>query len=284
MGGEAAGTRAGGGREVARSLLAASHPEPAAVVTLAAGVLALGAGRGWGTLLVLAAIGTGQLAVGWSNDYLDRDADRAESRRDKPIAAGAVSAETVRNAAMAALLACIPLSLASGLGSAVAHFAALGCAISYNAGLKNRPVSVLPFAAAFGLLPAIVALGLPAHRWPPGWALLAGALIGSGGHFTQVLSDIPGDRRLGSRGLPQLLGQRASALLAALLLLAATAVLTFAPGRPGLLPLAGMALAVALTAAILIAAAGGRMKLAFRLTLGVAAVAVVAFLAGGRSL
>ena len=266
------------------ALVAACHPEPAAVVTLAAGVLALGAGRGWGTLLVLGAIGSGQLFVGWSNDYLDREADRAESRLDKPIAAGAVGAETVRNAALAALLACVPLSLASGLASALAHFAALACAFAYNAGLKNRPISVLPYAAAFGLLPAIVSLGLPAHRWPPAWTLLAGALIGSGGHFTQVLSDIPADRRLGSRGLPQVLGQRASALVAALLLLAATAVLTFAPGRPGLLPLAGMGLAAALTAGILLAAAADRMKLAFRLTLGVAAVAVVAFLAGGRSL
>jgi hypothetical protein len=39
-----------------------------------------------------------------------------------------------------------------------------------------------------------------------------------------------------------------------------------------------------LTAGILIAAARGRMKVAFRLTLAVASVAVLAFLAGGRSL
>ena len=40
--------------------------------------------------------------------------------------------------------------------------------------------------------------------------------LGNGGHeFTQVLTDIPRDRLEGVRGLPQLMGQRASALAAA---------------------------------------------------------------------
>ena len=266
------------------ALVAACHPEPAAAVTLAAGLLALGAGRGWGTLLVLAAIGSGQLAVGWSNDYLDRNRDLAEGRRDKPIAAGSVSAGTVRNAALAALAACAPLSLASGPASALAHFAALACAFSYNAGLKLRPVSLLPYAAAFGLAPAIISLGLMPPHWPPGWALLAGALIGSGGHFAQVLGDIPADRRRGSRGLPQLLGQRWSAAIAALLLLAAMMALSLGPGRPGPLALAGLAVATLLSAAVLAASLLGRTKLAFRVTLAAALVAVLAFLASGRSL
>lgn len=266
------------------ALIAACHPEPAAVVTLAASLLALGAGRGWGTLLVLGAIGSGQLAVGWSNDYLDREADRARGRRDKPIATGTMAAGTVRTAALTAAAVCVPLSLASGLASALAHFAALACAFSYNAGLKNRPISVLPFAAAFGLLPAIVSLGLQPPRWPPAWTLMAGALIGSGGHFTQVLNDIPADRALGSRGLPQLLGQRTAASAAALLLLAATVAVTFGPGRPGALGLAGLAVCTALAAGVLAASLGGRLKLAFRLTLAVAIVAVLTFLAGGRSL
>jgi 4-hydroxybenzoate polyprenyltransferase len=114
--------------------------------------------------------------------------------------------------------------------------------------------------------------------------MAAGALIGVGGHFTQVLSDIPGDRALGSAGLPQLLGQRASAVLAALLLAAATALVTFGPGRAGALPLAGLAVSVLLTLAILGTALTGRTKAAFRLTLAVAGVAVLVFLAGGRSL
>jgi 4-hydroxybenzoate polyprenyltransferase len=288
VGEDSAGARSESGtRQLAlktKALVSACHPEPAATVALGAGVLALGAGRGWATLLVVAAIGAGQLAVGWSNDYLDRDTDRAAGRLDKPIPAGRISARAVGGAAVAALVACVPLSLASGLASALTHFVALACALAYNAGLKTRPISVLPYAAAFGLLPAIVTLGLPAPHWPPAWAVAAGALIGTGGHFTQVLSDIPSDRALGSAGLPQLLGQRVSAAVAALLLGAATAVVTFGPGRPGPLPLLGLGVSAVLTAGILGAAARGGMRTAFRLTLAVAAVAVLTFLGGGRSL
>ena len=218
MGGEAVRPQTGGGLPtLARALLSACHPEPAATVTLGAGVLSLGAGRGWGSLVMMAAIGSGQLAVGWSNDYLDRERDRASGRLDKPIPAGRIPARVVGAAAMTALVACIPLSLASGLASALTHLVALSCAFAYNAWLKTRPVSVLPYAAAFGLLPAIVTLGLPAPRWPAAWAIVAGALIGAGGHFAQVLPDIRSDRALGLRGLPQLLGERASAALTALL-------------------------------------------------------------------
>jgi 4-hydroxybenzoate polyprenyltransferase len=285
LGGEAVRPQTGGGLPtLARALLSACHPEPAATVTLGAGVLSLGAGRGWGSLVMMAAIGSGQLAVGWSNDYLDRERDRASGRLDKPIPAGRIPARVVGAAAMTAFVACIPLSLASGLASAVTHLVALSCAFAYNAWLKTRPVSVLPYAAAFGLLPAIVTLGLPAPRWPAAWAIVAGALIGAGGHFAQVLPDIRSDRALGLRGLPQLLGERASAALTALLLAAATVAVTFGPGRPGPLALVGLAGALLLTLAILLAAFTGRMKTAFRLTLAVATVAVLAFLAGGRSL
>ena len=285
MGGEAVRPRTGAGPlALARALLSACHPEPAATVTLGAGVLSLGAGRGWGTLVMMAAIGSGQLAVGWSNDYLDREQDRASGRLDKPIAAGRIQARVVGAAAIAAIVACIPFSLASGLASALAHLVALSCAFAYNAWLKTRPVSVLPYAAAFGLLPAIVTLGLPEPRWPAAWAMAAGALIGAGGHFAQVLPDIRSDRALGLRGLPQLLGERVSAALTALLLAAATVVVTFGPGRPGPLALAGLAAALVLMPGIVLAAFRGRMKTAFRLTLAVATVAVLAFLAGGRNL
>lgn len=285
MGREGAGDRSRpGGVASALALLAASHPEPAATVTLAAGVLALGAGRGPGTLLVLTAVGSGQLAVGWSNDYLDRDRDRASGRLDKPIPAQRVSGRAVGRAALVALAACVPLSLASGIASGVAHLCAVSAALAYNAGLKARPVSVLPYAVAFGLAPAVITLGLPTPHMPPLWALAAGALIGSGGHFTQVLPDIQADRKLGINGLPQLLGERVSTVAAPLLLGAATVVLTFGPGHPGPVQLAGLAISALLTVAILVAAAQGRTRAAFRLTLGVAAVAVLGFLAGGRSL
>jgi 4-hydroxybenzoate polyprenyltransferase len=274
--------REGGGR-VVTGLLRACHPQPAAVVTALVGVLALSAGRGWGTLWVLAAIGAGQLGVGWSNDRLDQAADRAAGRTDKPLATGEIGTRQVELAALAAFGAAIPLSLASGVPSALAHFAALGCALAYNAGLKNLPVSALPYAIAFGLVPAIVTLGLTPPRFPAPWALAAGALIGMGGHFTQVLPDIPTDRARGSRGLPQLAGQRAAAVVTALCLLGAVLAVALGPGRPGPVGWAALGLAALGSLAIVAAVVLGHLPLAFRITLGVAAVAVLALvLSGGR--
>jgi 4-hydroxybenzoate polyprenyltransferase len=270
------------------ALIAACHPEPAALVTVLTSLLSLAVGRGWGVVWVTAAVAAGQLSVGWSNDYLDRDLDRVQRRPDKPLAGDgrgdALGAATVRGAAIGALVACVPLSLAAGPGFAVAHLAAVGLALAYNAGLKARPLSVLPYAIAFGLLPVAVTLGLPAPRLPAAWAVAAAALIGAGGHFTQALPDIAADRRSGIRGLPQVVGQRASGTAAALLLLAANLVVAFGPGRPGPAQLVVAALAGALTAGILGAALVDRARLAFRLTLAAAAVAVLSFLAGGRGL
>src|SRR5439155_23303793 len=110
------------------------------------------------------------------------------------------------------------------------YLAAVGSALTYNAGLKSRPLSAVPYAVSFGLLPAVVTLGPPLHRWPHAWVMVAGALIGVGGHFTQVLGDIPADRLEGIRGLPQLFGKRGSAIGAALLLLVATLLEVLAPG------------------------------------------------------
>jgi protoheme IX farnesyltransferase len=236
-----------------------------------------------------AATAAGQLGVGWSNDYLDRDLDRASRRADKPLAGrrpggATIGAGSVRTAAAVALVAALPLSLVAGVGFAGAHLVAIGCALAYNAGLKSRPLSVLPYAVAFGLLPVAVALSLPQPHWPPWWAVTAAALIGAGGHFTQALPDIPADRLLGVRGLPQVAGQRASGVAAAALLLAANLVVAVASESPTPVRTVHESLAMVLAAGIVLAALAGRPRLAFRLTLAAAAAAVLAFLASGSRL
>ena len=73
-------------------------------------------------------------------------------------------------------------------------------------------------------------------------------------------------------------------MLAATLLLAADAAVTFGPGPPGPPGLAGAALAAALSLGVVAATGARRPRLAFRLALAVAAIAVLAFLARGGSL
>lgn len=265
------------------ALVRACHPEPTAAVTAIITALAVSAGRGTGAVWVAFAVLTGQLSVGWSNDYLDRERDRRIGRTGKPLVRGAVSARLVGGCALAALLACVPLSLASGPRAAAAHLTGVGAAWAYNLGAKRTVLSFLPYAAGFGLLPAFVTLGLPGHPLPAWWVGTAGAAIGVGAHFANVLPDIPDDLATGIRGLPQRIGETPSRLLAAGLLMAATVLLTLAPPGPvGLLGGAGLAaVAVIVLLGVAVRRTGGGSRAAFLVTILVAALDVALLLAHG---
>lgn len=269
-------------------LAGACHPLPSIAVTTIAGVFAAAAGRGvGGTVLVAATILASQLSVGWANDYLDRDRDRAAGRTDKPIVAGRVSAESVRVAAMVAGVALIGLATVHGWPAAAAGLAAFGAALAYDAGIKGTALSPLPYAISFGLLPAFVTLGGVDVRWPPAWITAAATLLGVGAHFANVLPDIEGDRTTGVRGLPQRLGRSRSALIAAVTLAAAAIVLAFGPGDPSALR-AAMA-AVALVGGVAVAAigrSGGRpqARLAFLAVVAVALIAVALLMMSGEAI
>ncbi|GAA3822492.1 UbiA family prenyltransferase [Sphaerisporangium flaviroseum] len=267
------------------ALIRASHPGPTVVVTAAGCALAVGVGRGGGgAVLVGAAVLAGQLSIGWSNDWIDRTRDRAIGRADKPLTGGSVAPRTVAVAAFTALALCVPLSLASGVLAGVVHLAAVACGWLYNLRLKAGPASPLPFALAFGLLPAFVTLGLPGRPWPEWWALLAGALLGMGAHFANVLPDLPDDLALGVRGLPQRLGPTRARLGAALLLVAASVVIALAPEDRGPVAVVGLG-AVALVLAVSLPLARRSLRqAAFAVTVAVAAIDVTMFVAQGGHL
>ena len=214
-----------------RALALSCHPLPSAAVTaMSAGLAALAdlpAGRG---VLVTAAVFTGQLSIGWSNDYLDAERDRAVRRSGKPVAAGAVAPRVAVTAAVIALVLTFALSAALGRGGAAAALAIVACGWLYNLGLKATVLSWLPYAIAFGMLPAVATLSASPSRWPAAWALTAGALLGVAAHLANVIPDLRGDLATGVRGLPHRLGAEATALSAAAILWAGSAVILFGPG------------------------------------------------------
>jgi len=139
------------------ALLGACHPGPAFAVTLLAGLLAGAVGLGPGRVaLVVAAVLTGQLSIGWSNDLVDLARDRAVGRVDKPLVDGRVSERAVRTACALAVAATVPLSLACGWGAGLVHLVCVAAGWAYNLGLKSTPWSWLPYAVAFGGLPVFV--------------------------------------------------------------------------------------------------------------------------------
>ena len=217
-------------------------------MTAVAVALGVGVGlSGWRLVLLGAAFLTGQLSIGWLNDLVDRERDIQAGRPDKPIARGAVGPETVRRALVSAAVACVPLSLALGWAAGTLHLVAVASGWTYDLRLKSTRLSPLPYAVSFGLLPSVITLALPDPALAPWWATAAGALLGIGIHGANALPDIDDDRRLGAAGLPARMGSRATRLLTAVALLAATVLLILGPdGRPSAWSWAALALAIVL--------------------------------------
>jgi len=198
-----------------RALVACSHPGPTVVVTVLAGLLAIAAGIGVDRVaLTVAAVLLGQLSVGWSNDAIDAERDIAIGRRDKPIAAGAISRRVVAAAAGVALSLAVVVSAVIGWQFCVAHVIALASACAYNAWLKFTAASVIPFAVSFGILPSLATLAGPVPMMAPWWQSAAGALLGIAVHLTNVLPDLADDEATGVRGLGHRLGATPSAVAA----------------------------------------------------------------------
>ncbi|MFE4599456.1 UbiA family prenyltransferase [Kitasatospora indigofera] len=268
-------------------LVRACHPEPTAVVTALVTALAAASGLGpAGCLLVAGAVLTGQLSVGWCNDRVDHGRDMAAGRTDKPLVDGVLRPHVLTRAAGTALALCVPLSLAVGPLAGLAHLTGVGAAWAYNLALKRTLLSWLPYAVGFGLLPAFVALGLPGRPWPPGWAVLGGALLGVGAHLTNVLPDIEADLAAGVRGLPQRLGGGPTRVLAALALGAAAMVLTVGPpGPPGAAGWAALGVTGLMAPLAVLPVPGkARSRAPFLATLVLAATAAAALLSRGVGL
>lgn len=273
------------------ALARSCHPEPTLAVTAMVTALAVTTGRDVaGVLLVAGAVLTGQLSIGWLNDLLDAERDRTVGRTDKPVVSGEVSTRTVRVATGVAAVLCVPLSLASGWLAGSLHLVAVAAGLAYDAGLKASRASVLPYAVCFGLLPVFVVLGVPGAPTPPWWLPVAGALLGSGAHFANVLPDLDDDLATGVRGLPHRIGRAGSRAAAAVLLLAASVVIVVGVLRAGVLGTVGpVAVGVpVLAAAVLVAGfVRGRRpgsRAPFRAVMVVALLDVALLVAAGPAL
>jgi 4-hydroxybenzoate polyprenyltransferase len=226
-----------------------------------------------------AAVAAGQLGIGWSNDLVDAGRDREVGRADKPVARGEVAEVVVRRAVAVSLLACVALSLACGLGAGLLHLVVLvGSGWAYNLLLKRTVWSAVPYALAFGCLPAVVTLALPDPAWPPAWMLAAGAILGVGAHLLNALPDLADDERTGVHALPHRLGARRVRVLAPLVLLAGSVVATRGPGTPGeAWPWVALGACVVLA----VVAVTGRGRLPFLAAIAIALVDVLSLV--GRS-
>jgi 4-hydroxybenzoate polyprenyltransferase len=261
------------------ALVGAAHAGPTVAVTLVTAVLAasadLTADR---AVLVVAAVLTGQLSVGWSNDLLDAARDRSVHRTDKPLATGAIGEGTVRAACIVAVVLTVPLSLACGAVAGGVHLLFVACGWAYNLRLKSTVWSWLPYAVAFGILPVFVTAAQRPPALPPAWGPAVGALLGVGAHLVNALPDLQDDADTGVRGLPHRIGARWTAPLATLALASASVVIgAAAPARNRAVTWSFAAAVLVLSATALL----GRGRTPFRAAVAIALVDV-AMLAGAR--
>ncbi|MGV9195487.1 UbiA family prenyltransferase [Microbacterium sp. MC2] len=277
--------------QVWAALWASSHPGPTLVVTVLA--LALGVAVGlepWRLGLLTAAVQSGQLSVGLSNDAFDAGRDRAVGRTDKPVARGAVSDRTATLAAFATLGLALLLSVPLGWRMLAAHALALGCAWAYNAGLKASAASIVPFVVSFGVFPSFAPLSAAEPSFAAGWAWVAGAALGAAVHLTNVLPDLEDDARTGIRGLPHRLGPRLSAVVAALGVVAGAVAVLLGPTGGAVAQVAvvawiGFGAVVAVALATVVRALGWPpSRLLFRLVMFAALLLAVQLVLSGGSL
>jgi 4-hydroxybenzoate polyprenyltransferase len=224
--GNQSSTAYGQGMRLLQGFVRAAHPLPTIAVSLVITAFAWSLGwTGWPLVTVFAAILIGQLSVGWSNDAFDASLDARVGRTSKPTVALNVSARALWIAAACALLIAILLSwaVAGWLGGSFHVFAIL-MAWLYNIRLSRTVWSWLPYALAFGVMPAFLSFGF-SDEPPTVWAVAVFAIIGVSAHLANALPDADSDAGAGVGGLVVRLGIRRSVLLCWLLLALGSGVL-----------------------------------------------------------
>ena len=207
-----------------RAYLIAAHFGPTMIVTGISFVLAI---RLWweGPAYAIAfTVFCGQLLIGWSNDIYDYQDDLAHNRSNKPLVAGTITIDNLRKATFILFPFAILVNVLGPLGikGGLVYLLGVGCGIAYNFYFKFSWLSPLPYAVACAALPASIFYAV--DRTPPLWILAAGSLLGVGFHFLNVLKDIEKDQISSIKGLPQIVGKKASAGIA--LVLICIAILT----------------------------------------------------------
>jgi len=269
-----------------RALALSTHPGPGIAVTVVAVLLGVGVQLApWRVALLGLAVLANQVSVGLSNDWLDAERDRAVGRTDKPVALGLVSIRLVRASAIASAALGIVLTVPLGIWAALAQTVFIGAAWAYNAGLKNTPISVLPYIIGFGLLPSIVTLSRPDPVLAAPWAFGLGAMLGVAAHVANVLPDLDDDARTGIAGLPHRIGRRASGVVLGGALVLGALFAFFGPARATTpLQWAGLISTLLLALAIGVLLTRPPTRLLFQLIIAAALVNVVLLVFSGDRL
>jgi 4-hydroxybenzoate polyprenyltransferase len=198
------------------SLVLAAHPVQGLVIALGVAVAALVSGRDWREVgLVFVTVLVGRATYGWLNDVADRERDIAVERQSKVLVREWVDRGTLTFATAVAVCFLVPLSIANGTLAGLFHLGSVVAAWLYNAKLKTTPLSFVPWALSFALLPPFLSYGGwggGVHGSAPEWVMVAlAAALGVCIHVLDALPDLVEDNRNGIRSLPLVIALKVGA-------------------------------------------------------------------------
>lgn len=205
--------KAGSKRFVAL-VLATHFPQALTMVLLATVSSALIGQHGIPLLYLAIAAAAGQASIGWGNDYIDRNIDKALNRVHKPSVKYSLEANTLRTPIFVALVVMVPFSfLAAGWAGGLAHILAVASAQIYNLYLSRTIWSWVPYAVSFALFPVFIAQSKSYELWPS-WEIISIAVcVGVIAHVFNAWPDIKIDKEANLGGLVISLGKSRSIVL-----------------------------------------------------------------------
>jgi 4-hydroxybenzoate polyprenyltransferase len=191
-----------------------------------------------------------QFSISALNEWADADLDRGAGRH-RPIPLGLVSPGAALRVAVVCAVAAFLLCVLSDLGTVALLLVGVGtgCGWAYDLWLKVNPLSFLPFAIAFPLMPFWI--GIIAGR--PFSSLLilflGGSPLATAIHLADAIPDRDRDRAAGLKTLAVTLGRPGAEMATAGVLLIGTLVSIVLIIERGQAPIATLSV-------IIIAAAG----------------------------
>ena len=192
-------------------------------VTAAVGfALIFGSGLGdfrlWSIAAIMLLV---QFSISALNEWADADLDR-QAGRQRPIALGLVSPGTALTVTVLCAVGAFLLSTLANFGTVALLLVGIGlaCGWAYDLRFKASPLSFLPFAIAFPLMPFWIGLlaGRPASSL--GVLFLGGSPLAAAIHLADAIPDRDRDRAAGLRTLAVRLGRPGAEMVAAGALLA----------------------------------------------------------------
>ena len=239
------------------------HPIPSVLTTVAAVAFALIFGIGprdsrlWWIAAIMLLV---QFSISALNEWADADLDQQAGRR-RPIPLGLVSPGTALTVAVLCAVGAFLLSTLANFGTVSLLLVGTGLASgwAYDLRFKATPLSFLPFAIAFPLMPFWIGLlaGRPASSL--GILFIGGSPLAAAIHLADAIPDRDRDRAAGLRTLAVSLGRPGAEMVAAGLLLAGTLVSIVLILRRGPSSVAGLSL-ITIAASLLVVTLSSRLS------------------------